>query len=412
MPAHRTPRWTTAELAELRQLYPTGGIGAVQAALPARSVHAIHVQAHRLGLKCLKPTTAPQAKLAGDALEQAIVLREEQGWSFARIGAHFGLSEAAACNAVTTALCTRRGYTPAERDCAGRLTEEGRARLRLALKKGLKGADIQLRLGLSAGRVAEERRRYNRELKARGLALLPPPGGGAAYSGVKLTRAAKAEVEALFMAGLGTLKIHQRTGVSKTSCTRIRSRLVKRLRRQGQSLPGCDATGARGAPTQSFAFIHPAQQAELLALLCAGVPVLRAARHCAIGQSKAYVLRDQLVIDLAAKGQQLPAPVRAGRVRTGAFRESHWPPAGPAGIYAFRAMLARMGPDADFAAAKDQWRRDRAAEDQAAKLAAQSVRRSFDEQLAMVASGQLGLTGAFNPRSVAPRLPTELRPPA
>lgn len=414
MPAHRAPRWTSDELAQLRALYPASGVGAVHAALPRRSVHSIHVKAHKMGLRCHRQPDAPQAKLRGDALEEAIRLREDEEWSFARIGARFGTSEAGACNAVLSALCTRRGFTPAQRDSGGHLTDLGRERLRLALKKGLKGVDIQLRLAVSAGRVAEERRRYNRELKARGLALLPPPGGGAAYSGVKLTRAKKAEVEALFMQGLGTLKISERLGVSKTSCTRIRARLIRRLRRKGELLPGCNAAGRRGAATESHAHIHPVQRAELRAQLLQGVPVIRAARHCAIGSSTAYRLRDELIAELAARGEQLPATIRPGRVPTGTFRELHWPPKGAAGIFAFRALLFSLGEAASLAEARDQWRHERRTQAAAAKAArAQPQRpRSFEEQLALVASGKLGLTPAFNPRNVAPRLTAEARPPA
>lgn len=414
MPAHRTPRWISAELTQLRALYPAGGVGAVHAALPHRSIHAIHVKAHKLGLKCERIYDAPKAKLHGEALEEAIRLREVEEWSFARIGARFGLSEAGTCNAVFNALCIRRGFTPAQRDHAGHLTDHGRERLRLALKKGLKGVDIQLRLGISAGRIAEERRRYNRELKARGLAQLPPPGGGAAYSGVKLTRAQKAEVEASFMAGLGTARISTRLGVSKTSCTRIRNRLIRRMRRKGELLPGCDAQGVRRQTIESMARIHPAQRESLREELLAGVPVIRAARHCAIGSCSAYQLRDELKAELAARGEQLPATVLPGRVPTGTFREEHWPPKGAAGIFAFRALLFSLGDAASLADARDKWRHERRIEAAEAKaLRAQPQRpRTFEEQLALVASGKLGLTPAFNPRNVAPRLTVEARPPA
>lgn len=407
MPAHRTPRWTQAELAQLRVLYPAGGVGAVHAALPHRSIYAIHVKAHKLGLKCERIYDAPKAKLHGSALHEAIRLREEQDWSFARIGARFGLSEAGTCNAVLNALCVRRGFTPAQRDSGGHLTDQGRERLRLALKKGLKGVDIQLRLGISAGRIAEERRRYNRELKARGLAQLPPPGGGAAYSGVKLTRAQKAGVEALFMTGFGTAKIAAQLGVSKTSCTRIRTRLIRRLRQKGELLPGCDAGGVRRRTIESMARIHPAQRQSLREELLAGVPVIRAARHCAIGSCSAYQLRDELKAELAAHGKQFPATILPGRVPTGTFREEHWPPKGAAGIFAFRALLFSLGGGATLAEARDQWRRVRVIEPAEVKVRRPepSRIRTFEEQLALVASGKLGLTPAFNPRNPAPILP-------
>ena len=156
-------------------------------------------------------SSAPKSRLQGEALDEAVRLREVENWSFSAIGKHFGVCEASASNAVTTALCVRRGYRPAERDQHGRLTVEGIERLRYALKKGLKGIDIQLRLGVSAACVSEQRRRYNRELLARGKALLPPPGGGQAYSGARLSPAKRKQVEQLFLQGLGTQKIAERT---------------------------------------------------------------------------------------------------------------------------------------------------------------------------------------------------------
>ena len=412
MPAHRTPRWTAAELAALHACYPAGGVSAAHAALPARSVYAIHVKAHKLGLKCVRIYAAPRTKLQGAGLELAIRLREVQQWSFARIGARFGLSEAGTCNAVLNALCRRRGFTPAQRDSAGHLTDQGRERLRLALKKGLKGVDIQLRLGISAGRVAEERRRYNRDLRVRGLALLPPPGQGEAYSGVKLTHQTKTEVEALFMQGLGTAKISAQLGVSKTSCTRIRTRLLRRLRKKGALLPGCDAAGVRRQTMASHAHLHPAQREALRDQILAGVPVLRAARHCAIGTCRAYQLRDELRAELATRGEQLPTPIRLGRRRKNhpALTEpvEVWPPQGHGAVFAFRALLYALGEGASLGAAKDQWRAERAADTPAPRqlaLRPPAPPRTFEQQLALVASGKLGLAPAFAPRHAAPLLP-------
>lgn len=416
MPAHKAPPWTRAEIAALREIYPREGLDGCTDALADRTWAAIHQKAHKLGLKCEKVFAAPEAKLRGTALEEAIRLREGPGWSFARIGAKFGLSEAAANNAVLSALCIRKGYTPAQRDRAGRLTEEGRARVRLALKKGLKGVDIQLRLGLSAGRVAEERRRYNRELRLRALAPLPPPGGGAAYCGVKLTRKVKAAVEALYLQGLGTKKIHERTGVSHTSIVRIRTRLIARLRRKGEALPGCDARGVRRTQLESLARVHPAQQAALRELLLSRVPVRRAAALCAIGSCSAYRLRDELKAELAARGEVLPDPVRPGRLRRGAREEGHWPPRGQAGLYAFRVLLAAMPEGTTLAEAKDRWRRERIEEVQAERGAAPGPALpslpSFEDQLEAVASGRRGLAPAFARAHLEPRWQPEARPPA
>jgi uncharacterized protein YdaU (DUF1376 family) len=109
-------------------------------------------------------------------------------------------------------------------------------RLRWCLKKGMKGVEIQLRLGVTASCIAEQRRRYNRELKENGKALLPPAGAGAAYSGLKLSREKKREVEAQFLEGFGTAKVAATSGVSKTSCTRIRNCLIRKLKRDGMAL--------------------------------------------------------------------------------------------------------------------------------------------------------------------------------
>jgi hypothetical protein len=386
MGAHRSPRWSAAETAILREHYPAGGLEAVQPLLPARSWHSIYVKANKLGLRCARPTDAPEPKLAGDDLEEAIRLREVEGWSFARIGAHFGVAEASACNAVLIALCPRKGYRPAERDEHGRLTAEGLERLRLALRKGLKGVDIQLRLGLSASCIAEQRRRYNRELKARGKAPLPPPGAGEMYSGVKLTRAKKAEVEALFMQGLGTLKVSQRSGVSKTSCTRIRNRLIRRLKRQGQTLPGCDERGVRRAQAESSRFVPAECKAAVRAMLLDRIPVRRAAMLAAVGSCSAYRIRDELAAEMAARGEELPKPILPGRRRV-AVASAHWPPAGASEIYAFRELLREM----PFDAAKAEWCRRKRVEREAEKARP----RSFEEQLERIRRGEIGIAPAL-----------------
>lgn len=400
MPAHRTPRWTATEVAILQTQYPEMGID-VAAQLPGRSWHSIHVKAHKLGLKCRKVGDAPKPKLAGAELEEAIRLRESEGWSFARIGAKFGVAEASANNAVLIALCARRGFTPAERDRHGRLTEQGRERVRYALKKGLKGVDIQLRLGVSASCVAEQRRRYNRDLLERGKATLPPPGAGEAYSGAKLSKSKKADVERLFLEGLGTAKVADRSGVSKTSCTRIRNRLIKRLKRRGETLPGCDAGGVRHVQAESTRFITNAQRDALRSMLLERIPVSRAASIVAIGGSSAYRIRDELAAELAAAGECLPAPELPGRVRANAFVQSHWPPKGPAEIYSFRELLR----DLTFEDAKVAWRRRK----QEAARAEADRPKSFEEKLALVAAGKLKIAASMNRAHLEPQYHEERR---
>jgi hypothetical protein len=400
MPAHRTPRWTSAELAILQAQYPEQGIDVAEQ-LPGRTWHSIHVKAHKLGLKSRKVADAPRLKLAGAELEEAIRLREDQRWSFARIGAKFGISEGSATNAVLIALCAKRGFTPAERDGHGHLTEQGLERVRYALKKGLKGVDIQLRLGVSAACVAEQRRRYNRDLLGRGKATLPPPGAGEAYSGVKLSKSKIAAVERLFMDGLGTAKASERSGVSKTSCTRIRNRLIKRLKRKGELLPGCDAQGVRRVQADSTRSITDAQRDALRSMLLERIPVSRAATIVAIGGCSAYRIRDELAAEMAAAGKSLPPPQRPGRVRPNAFLQSHWPPKGNAEIFAFRQLLR----DLTFEDAKVAWRRRK---QEAARAEAERP-KSFEEQLALVEAGKLKLSTSISRAHLQPQYREERR---
>lgn len=402
MPAPRTPRWTKAEITILREHYPQGGLKAVQPLLPDRTWRAIYIMANKLGLKSEITVVAPKPKLAGAQLEEAICLREVEGWSFGRIGAHFGVAEASACNAVMIALCTRKGFTPAQRDAYGRLTKEGLERLRLALKKGWKGIDIQLHLGVSAGCVAEQRRRYNADLKARGKAPLPPAGGGEMYSGAKISRQMRGAVEQLYLQGLGTQKINRRTKVSHTTCLRIRTRLVNKLRRKGEALPGCDINGKRHVQAESARFITDEQKALLRELLLDRVPVRRAASMAAIGTSSCYRIRDELIEELRQKGETLPPPRLPGRVRPGRYQQPDWPPATPSAIYAFRALLAE---GLSFADAKARWQNERRAE----RLAEAVRPKTFEEQLAAVASGKAQIAPAFARAHLEPRIAEERR---
>lgn len=403
MPARRQLPWNSEERAILREHYPAGGLNAVADLLPERSWHAIHVMAHKLGVASAAVSDAPRPKLEGDRLEEAIRLREEDGWSFARIGAHFGVCEMSASNAVLIALCPRRGFTPIERDARGRITSAGLDRLRLALRKGLKGVDIQLRLGVSAGRIALERRRYSRDLKTRGKAPLPPPGGGEVYSGVKLTAARKREVEALFLEGCGAKKITLRTGVSNTSVGRIRSRLIKRLARKGEALPGCDAAGnRRGRLRESYHYCAPEAVAELRRRILAREPVARAARDLGIGGSAAYRIRDALVSELAARGQELPPPLRpATRAEQAAVtRAAAWLPEGK------RARYRVLTHDHGLAEAKRLLLAEIAAERTADAERQAAARRSetFQDKLARVARGEARVVARIPLRRADPSI--------
>ena len=393
MSARRSPPWTHAELAILDDVYPREGLNGVADLLSDRSWHAIHVMAHKRGLRCTLVTEAPKPKLQGERLEQAIEMREERGWSFARIGAELGVSEAGACNAVLVALCTRKGYRPAERDAKGRLLPEGIERLRYALRKGYKGVDIQLRLGLSAGRVAEERRRYSRELKSKGLQPLPAPGGGRAYSGVKVPRTKISEIEAALMAGLGTLKVSERTGASKTTITRVRNRLIRRLRRSGQVLPGCDASGRRVRVTDHFHAIPDSARMEFRHLLIdKRMSARRAGLWSGIGGSNAHWMREAIIAELAASGQELPPRERVDtkEAKRAAAAADVIFPRGRTAMASFRHLAARIG----YPAARQQLREDFDARQAAAKAAARAEALrplSFDEKLAKVARGEAGI---------------------
>jgi len=395
MPRAKAPAWTSQELAVLHEVYPREGINGVTDLLPERSWQAIYVMASKLGLRSNIVTDAPTPVLNGDRLEQAIQLREAQGWSFARIGASLGVSEAAASNAVLIALCPRRGFRPAERDEKGRLTPEGLERLRLALRKGMKAVDIQLQLGLSAGRVAEERRRYSADLKARGKAPLPPAGGGTAYSGLKLTRQQRGEVEALLLQGFGAKIVGERTGASNTTIGRIRNRLVKRLARKGETLPGCDGAGRRiAAAKQSRHYVPAASLDELRRRILAREPVVRAARDLGIGGSTAYRLRDQIAAELAERGEELLPPVRLGRSAEARSRAkaSSWLPTDRAQEY--RNLAHEHGP----AVAKDMMLARMAEE----RRGAASRPLTFEEKLARIAAGKASVTAAFRPRKALP----------
>lgn len=303
--------WTREEIAILQDVFPREGINGAADALADRSWKAINTMASKFGIRSGKLSDAPEPKLQGARLEEAIRLRQVERWSFARIGATFGVCEAAACNAVLIALCPRMGFTPAQRDEHGRLTPEGLERLRLMLKVGAKGVDIQLQLGVSAACVAEQRRRYATDLKARRKAPLPPPGGGAAYSGVKIPRSVKREIENLYLDGLGAQKIGEKTGVSRTSILRIKQGLVTRLRRQGRTLPGCDEKGVRrAAAKESSRYITAETIEELRRRLRERQPVLRIAREVGISSCSAYRLRDQYAAELG--DVKLPKPILPG----------------------------------------------------------------------------------------------------
>lgn len=310
--------------------------------------------------------------LTGDLLDRAVALREA-GWSFARIGAELGCSEAGASNAVIAEQARREGRRVALRDDKGRLLPEEMERLRLLLKKGVKPIEIQKAMGISASRIAEERRRYNRDLAERGKAPLPPPGNGERYSGARIPRERIREVERLWLEGYGNKKISERTGISLTHARRIRERLVRRLKRRGECLPGCDIDGVRHVQKESTRFIPPETKAMLLELLQRRIPVRRAAKMAGMGSCSAYKLRDQW----KAEGIEIPAPHLPGRVKSEFHpaRQAGWLPDGYQNMIRYRALIAQHG--------EPEARRILKAE-----IAAEKARPlTFEEQLERVRAG-------------------------
>jgi len=375
-------RWTAAEVDILERTYPVQGAEACAALLPSRNILAIRQQAIKRGMKY--PLAVPAGRrppLEGKDMRRALDLRR-QGWSYARIGREFGVCESTATNAITYAECVAAGRTPAKRDDAGGLLARDVQRLREMLLAGTRHVEIQRQMGISASCISHHRRRLEADLKAqRKLRLLPAHGGGETYSGRKHSPALKREAEALFLQGYGSAKISEKTGISHSQCLRIRSRLVRRLARKGQTLPGCDAAGRRRVIRDSVSFIPPDLVAELRRRLLAREPVARAANELAIGKSSAYRIRDQLAAELSAKGEHLPPPDRGGRSPAAlkAARKAKWLPAGAANIYRYRALCREHG--------ADRAKEILLAELAAARRAEAARPKSFEERLAAARAG-------------------------
>ncbi|HEV2080568.1 MAG TPA: hypothetical protein VGR19_11820, partial [Allosphingosinicella sp.] len=213
--------------------------------LEARGALAIKQVARKLGLKEPRRHNSLIYRLTPDQVEEVIRLHDEEKIGFKPIGQRFGVCESTAANAYLAAMCVRRGYRPAQRDENGHLLPDEIERLRAFLRKGTKPRDIQIYMAISAGAISNERRQYNAELKAKGKRPLPPPGGGERYSGAKIPKETTRLVEQLYLEGIATPKVSERTGVSKTHCLRVRAKLIRRLKRKGECLPGCDAAGKR-----------------------------------------------------------------------------------------------------------------------------------------------------------------------
>lgn len=323
-------RWTAAELVILECHFEREGRAGCAKRLPGRAPLAIAQRARKLGLVdgTLPPPAALRAPLSGKDLDRALDLHD-QGWTYAAIGREFGVCESNASNAVLIGKCVRSGFTPVPRDRYGHILPAGIERIRAMLRAGLRGTEIQLRTGISASSLSKQRRDYAADLKARGKKPLPPPGGGEAYSGARVCREKKLEAEKLLLEGIGAPRVSARTGISYTHVGRIRNRLIKRLARKGETLPGCDKKGRRTKQFGSKHFIPAEQIEQLRERILNREPVARAAKAVGIGGCSAYRIRDALAAELEARGEQLLPPILSGsKVSPAAMREASWLPAG------------------------------------------------------------------------------------
>lgn len=398
--SRRAGDWSEEEDEIIRRYYPDNGPKGVALHLTEvkRSLAAISMHAHKLGVACNLRAQAPTFRMTQAEIRSAQALHDA-GESYTAIAKKLGYAATTVSNALIIEEGKRRGYTPLPRDEFGGLTPDSLAKLREMLRKGMKGVDIQMRAGVSAACVAEQRRRYSAYLRRTRKVPLPQPGNGERYSGAKLAKENVRAAEALFMEGFGQLKIVERTGLSKTSVARIRIKLVRRLRRKKIALPGCELDSTRRRQKESLRFVPEEAKAKLRALLMERVPVLRAAKLSGIGTCTAYKLRDELKAELEERGETLPKPKLPGRVR-GKHPEiralEEWMPEGAAGIYHYRALVKAHG--------EEEARRILKAEKEEARAAqAKKTPRvlSFEEQLERVRRGA-GLAPAFKPKRADP----------
>lgn len=378
MPARRPPRlrWTVEDDAVLAAHFPAEGAAGCALRLSGRTTPAIAQRAFKLGIAGPVPPAAKRPLLKGGDVERAVAMHAA-GESYAAIARAFGCCESTATNAVLAGRCRAAGFTPARRAADGSIVARDVARMRRLMMEGLRSVDIQLQMALSASTVAHHRRKYLAELKRKG-GTLPPPGGGERYSGRQLSIEDRRAVEALLMEGRGAKKISEATGVSNTSVGRIRNRLIARLRRRGQCLPGCDADGVRRAQVDSARFISPETVARLREQLLAGVPVARAARMVGIGGCSAYRLRHAFAAELAAEGRALPRPVRLGNGARGrkAVAQARWMPEGK--LYRYWMLCRTMTADAAKAAVIREAAEERRAEAAWPKTFAEQLARARD----------------------------------
>lgn len=380
------PKWTEAERDVLRARYERDGAAACALVLPGRHAQAVRAQAWKLGLKDPNPPASLRPPpLRGQDIKAALAMRDA-GASYKAIGAAFGMCEASATTAILAGQCRRSGFTPARRDSTGALILPEIRRMRALMMQGLKNRDIQLQMAVSGACVTNHRRRYEAELRAKRLGkTLPPPGGGATYSGRRIPADKRREVERLLIEGHGGPRVAMLTGVSKTHVQRKRRVLVMRLARKGECLPGCDLTGRRHTQKESTRFLLPEAVERFKAMLLERVPVRRAAMLCAIGACTAYRIRDAMKAEFAARGETLAKPILPGRLDVRSQRTRDGEERIPPGmLYRFRALVKLHGGEA---AAKAALFEQLGIERKAERERADATRNSFAAQLARVRAG-------------------------
>ena len=399
----KAPAWTPAEIQVLRDLYPAQGLIAAVAGLPGRSDGAIHQKAHKLGLKTNARSfrTGSFMELSGEAWR----LKREEGLSYSSIGVVLGICEANATNAVLYAECVKAGHRTIERTAGGKLLPEGRDRLRVLFRKGWTHRKIQEWTGAPASMLTRERKRYSLELKAKRLAPLPPIGGGERHSGAKIPRAIIREVERLYLEGFGAARITKLTGVSNTHCLRVRTKLIRRLKRAGKRLPGCDETGVRRVMKDHGRRIPDTSIAKFKRLIRQGETVARAAKLSIIGRSSA----DKIVKAMIADGFVLVTKPWRGRARQ-AMQLLNAPelPGARWGIDRYRAHIHAGKPHAQAVelvraewTGKVEGQRAEYAVLRAQRKIEQNRPKSFEEQVAAVERGAK-LVAAFRPTRATP----------
>lgn len=370
--------WSQREVAVLKKYFPIGGAAACKAQLKKleqRGSAAIEQKAWQLRIRGPSRPMAFNLALEGERLDRAIELYEKCRL-FSRVAREFDISETAAMNCILIALCHRRGFIPAARDENGKILPAEVDRMRLMMQRGRKGVDIMLEMGVSAGCVRYQRRRYEAYLERRSKTL-PPPGGGQRYSGAPLTAKEKREVEMWLLRGFGTPRIGERTGVSNTAVKRIRAKLVAKLRRRGECLPGCDIDGHRLRQVDHPSHKTPQQIAAARTSILAGDPLQVTATKAGMSKATVSTLRAKMKVELAAEGKALPPTTRKLPTIAARAMQTVVQPSAPKPMPKRPMPIPVVAPIARIDAAPPVPRPREAA----------GRRLTFEEQLAAVAAG-------------------------